>query len=199
MRVAVLTPSLPERGDLLAEAVESVRAQSLAPAVHAIGIDYDDVGIGAMLNGLARGTDAEWLARLDDDDLLKPNHLAVLSARADEADIVYSWCEVAPVNGETPTPSVLGEGGWVPNQDFDADRLREGNYIPATALVRRSLWEKIGGWLEDGWGFRTPRKDPAATEDWDFWLRALDADARFVCVPEVTWTYRYHGGNLWFR
>jgi hypothetical protein len=25
---------------------------------------------------------------------------------------------------------------------------------------------------------------------WDLWVRALDAGARFKCVPAVTWTYR---------
>jgi hypothetical protein len=115
---------------------------------------------------------------------------------------VYSWCHVAPrvANGTVPElPAVLAENGWLPNQDFDEDRLRAANYIPATTLVRRALWTKLAGWREDGWRFGAEHDDPALTEDWDFWLRALDARARFVCVPKVTWTYRYHGGNLWLR
>ena len=52
MRIAVLTPSLPERGELLAEAAASVRAQTLKPAVHAIAVDYENAGIGALLNRL---------------------------------------------------------------------------------------------------------------------------------------------------
>ena len=202
MRIAVLTPSLPERGELLAEAAASVRAQTLRPAVHAIAVDYENAGIGALLNRLARGTEAEWLARLDDDDLLQPSHLEVLSSAAEKADVVYSWCDVAPrvENGVVPDlPAVLEEDRWLPNQDFDESRLRAGNYIPATTLVRRSLWAELAGWREDGWRFGGERDDPARTEDWDFWLRALDAGARFVCVPRVTWTYRYHGGNLWLR
>lgn len=202
MRIAVLTPSLPDRGELLAEAVASVRAQTHRPTVHAIAVDYDSDGIGALLNRLAGSTDAEWLARLDDDDLLEPNHLEVLGSAADRADVVYSWCQVAPrvADAVVPdVPAVLGENRWVPNQEFDEARLRAGNYIPATTLVRRSLWAELGGWREDGWRFGGEREDPALTEDWEFWLRALDAGARFVCVPVVTWTYRYHGGNLWLR
>jgi hypothetical protein len=94
---------------------------------------------------------------------------------------------------------VLDADGWVPNQEFDEDRLRSRNYIPATALVRRSLWQHVGGWLEGGWGLGNGLRDAELAEDWDFWLRALDARARFLCIPEVTWTYRYHGTNLWFR
>ena len=199
--IAVLTPSLPDRGEMLVEAAESVRMQTARPSVHAIGVDYEDIGIGRMLNRLAAGVEAEWLARLDDDDLFKPNHLEVLASGVGAADVVYSWCDVVgrSANGVTPpVPAVLGPAGWMPNQDFDADLLRERNYIPATALIRRSLWQELGGWLESGWGLDDDRRN-ARAEDWDFWLRALDAGARFSCIPEVTWTYRYHGANLWFR
>jgi hypothetical protein len=200
--IAVLTPSLPERDDMLAEARASVQAQTLKPTIHAIGIDYGALGIGRMLNQLAAGVDVEWLARLDDDDVFKPNHLEVLASRVDDGDVIYTWCEIAPKtrNGRTPdVPSVLGPAGWIPNQEFDAETLRERNYIPATTLIRKSLWESIGGWSLPGWGVHDSPQEPEFAEDWDFWLRALDAGARFLCIPEVTWIYRYHGANLWFR
>jgi hypothetical protein len=187
---------------MLSEAVESVRRQTLRPSIHAIGVDYQDIGIGKMLNRLASGSEADWLARLDDDDLFKPNHLEILASGADRADVVYSWCDVEPVatHGAVPDPpAVLGQQGWIPNQEFDAALLRQRNYIPATTLIRRSLWQELGGWLETGWGLGDTGRGPQAAEDWDFWLRALDAGARFLCLPEVTWTYRYHGANLWFR
>ncbi len=200
--IGVLTPSLPGREDMLAEAMASVQAQTVKPTIHVIGIDHARVGIGRMLNQLARGVDTEWLARLDDDDVFKPNHLEVLSSGADQADVVYTWCEVAPRarNGQAPAvPSVLGPAGWIPNQEFDAEKLRERNYIPATTLIRKSLWESIGGWSLPGWGVQDTPREPEFAEDWDFWLRALDAGARFLCIPEVTWTYRFHGENVWFK
>jgi hypothetical protein len=202
MNIAVLTPALPSRGDMLVEAIASVRAQTLAPTAHLVGIDHARIGIGRMLNQLADAAEAEWLARLDDDDLLDPNHLEALASVAGEADIVYSWCRIAPRNSgpvEPAYPSVIGSSGWVPNQTFDADRLRASNYIPATTLLRKSLWHELGGWHLAGYGVGDSPPSPDGTEDWDFWLRSLDAGARFVCLPEVTWTYRYHGENLWFR
>ena len=187
---------------MLAEAIASVNAQTLPPVAHLIGVDHQLIGIGRTLNRLATAVEAEWLARLDDDDLFDPNHLETLASRADGADIVYSWCRVAPrVMGasEPPYPSVIGTSSWVPNQSFDADRLRKSNYIPATTLIRRSLWEELGGWHLAGYGVGDSPRTPEGTEDWDFWLRSLDAGARFACIPEVTWTYRYHGDNLWLR
>jgi hypothetical protein len=81
---------------------------------------------------------------------------------------------------------VEGRGAWNPNAPFDAERLRQGNYIPATTLIRAELCAELGWRADAQHGF----------EDWDFWLRALDAGASFACIPEVTWLYRFHGENL---
>jgi hypothetical protein len=202
LSIAVLTPSLPERAEMLVEAMASVRAQTLKPSIHVVGIDHDRVGIGRMLNQLAASVEAEWLARLDDDDLFEPNHLEVLASGPEQADVIYTWCEVRPRalgDAVLPVPPVLGPSGWTPNQEFDADRLRERNYIPATTLIRKSLWHELGGWTLPGWGVSESTREPESAEDWDFWLRALGAGARFHCIPEVTWVYRYHGENVWLR
>jgi GT2 family glycosyltransferase len=175
-RIVVLTASVPERSSFRADAIESVNAQTLPPVAHIIMIDHERAGPAAMLNRMlpaAIASGAEWVAQLADDDVLHPNHLATL-ATATDADIIYSYCDVE------------GRGGWNPNAPFDAARLRRENYIPATTMIRADLCAELG-WREDaahGW------------EDWDFWLRALDRDATFRCVPEVTWTYRFHGSNL---
>lgn len=176
MRIAVITPSLPTRGAMLAEAVESVRAQTLQPVAHLVGVDYERVGSAAMRNALVRATDAEWIAPLDDDDVLYPRHLEDLAGAAENADIIYSYCDVT------------GRPGWTPNSPFDEDRLRRENYIPVTTLIRRSLLVRLGGWRNsadcvNGW------------EDADLWRRSLDMGARFVCVPEVTWCYRFSAVN----
>jgi hypothetical protein len=39
MNIPVLTPAVPSRGDMLAEAIASVRAQILAPTAHLVGMD----------------------------------------------------------------------------------------------------------------------------------------------------------------
>lgn len=174
-RISVLTPALPDRLPLLAECVASVRAQTLRPTAHLIQLDYERRGCAAVLNVLlAAAAEAEWVALLADDDLFLPHHLATLAAHTD-ADIIYPYCRV------------VGRD-WNPNAPFDEAQLRAGNFIPSTTLIRRSLADRLGGWRTDAAnGF----------EDWDFWLRALDAGGRFRCVPEVTWVYRFHdGGNM---
>jgi len=176
MGVVVVTPSLPSRVDLRAECVASVMAQTLQPVAHIIHLDYQRIGPAACLNAMlpaAVETGAEWIAQIADDDLMLPRHLELLAGETD-ADVVYSYCDV------------IGRGGWNPSAAFDADRLRAGNYIPATTLIRTELCSELGWRTDAAHGF----------EDWDFWIRALDAGARFVCVPFVTWVYRFHGENL---
>jgi glycosyltransferase involved in cell wall biosynthesis len=195
MEITVLTSSLPERHEMLAEAMTSISAQTLAPVAHLIGVDHARTGHVPVLNRLVSAAASDWVARLDDDDLLDPNHLEVLAESAGKGDVIYSWCRIqgrAGITGERlPIPD-LQQLHWDPNQHFDADLMRERNFIPATGpLIRRSLVEQLGGWRDDRPG--------GMWEDGDFWVRALDAGAHFHCVPQITWTYRFHGGNLWLR
>lgn len=169
--------SLPERHAFRAEAIRAIEAQTLKPVAHFVGIDYEHAGPAEMLNRLLPACVAacvEWVAQTADDDLWYPHHLETLAKHAAEADIVYPYCDVE------------GRPGFNPNQPFDADALRQGNYIPATTLIRTSLCVELGWRATSEHGF----------EDWDFWIRALDVGARFVCVPEKTWVYRFHGTNM---
>ena len=174
--ITVLTASLPSRPAMLAECVASITAQTRTPAAHLIGIDHARSGTSAVRNALLAAVRTEWVAVLDDDDLALPDHLETLLAAGDGADIVYSL------------PAVEGRDGWQPVGPFDPERLRRESYIPATALVRTRLLEVLDGW-------HISAATPNGWEDWDLWLRALDAAARFAFVPVVTWRYRFHGGN----
>lgn len=181
MSVTVLTPTLPERAEMLRECILSVQAQTVQPEAHLIWCDTERAGCAAALNKLWPRAVTEWVAVLADDDLIDPEHLQVLlaqaqvSAYAGPVDVVYSYCRV-----------VGRKDGWTPNKPFSAWGVRQGTHpIPATALIRRSLVEKLNGW----------RQPPGGYEDEDFWRRALDVGARFVQVRRITWSYRWHGGN----
>lgn len=175
--LTVIVPTIPERSALLAEAVASLEAQT-HPVQWLVGEDKDHHGPIATVNALAGSVTTDWLFRLDDDDLVDPDHFAVLDPWLDgDADIVYSWCRIEGGNDEHPPEQfqvrLQAEFGW--------EHLREANWIPASAAIRTDLWHELGGYRESDW---------TEHEDWDFWVRALDAGARFRCVPAVTWTYR---------
>lgn len=178
-RISVITAALPSRLALLHSCISSVTNQTYEPVEHLVGVDHQRAGTGSVKSRLVLAAQGDWIATLDDDDVLLPNHLATLASYATDADIVYSYCRVE------------GRDGWNPNRPFDAEALRVGNFIPATALIRRSLLVQVGGW-------RDSADCPHGWEDWDLWLRCLDAGARFVCAPSVTWVYRFHGRNKTF-
>lgn len=176
MRIAVVTASLPERHKQRAECVESVASQTLSPVMHLVAIDYERVGPAGMLNRMLPSVieaDADWIAQVADDDILYPNHLETLAAHSRDADIIYPYCDV---DGRD----------WNPNHPYDPAKLRTENYIPATTLIRTSLAVSLNGWTPE-YGNRC--------EDWNFWKEAQSIGARFVCVPERTWLYRFHGSN----
>lgn len=171
--VTVITATIPERASLLAEMNDSIDAQSVAPAARLVAVDTDHTGPEKVLNQLAEQATTEWVFRLDDDDLLEPNHFATLAPHlTPDLDVVYSWCTV-----DSP---FLEDACF--QRDFDAVALREGNYIPSAACVRRKMWSALGGLSTD--------HQMAQYEDWEFWLRALSRGAVFKCIPEITWTYR---------
>lgn len=192
MSITVLTATLGRRPEMLAEALASVRAQTLPPLEHLVVDDgshsvpdlpgatvlrVDHRGLGGARNAgleLARG---EAVALLDDDDLWHPDHLAACWAELQRtgADVVYADCdEVGRRDGYTFTV-----------KDFDAELLERENYlcVPAT-VVRTSALRDVGGFSE------------GALEDWHTWKRMARAGKRFVHLPQVTVTYRFHTDNL---
>lgn len=123
--VTVITATMPGREALLAEAMASVVEQTLAPADHLITVDYVRRGGARPRNLLAAAVATPWLATLDDDDKLYPQHLKRLMAVADEADVVYSWCDTS------------GPDPWTAyNLPFAPELLRRQSIVSHVALVR---------------------------------------------------------------
>lgn len=162
--VSVVTTAIQSRADdLLVECEASVRAQIGVSCEHLVWMDEAGQGAAWGVNHLAQKAQGEWLLPLADDDLILPRCLEILTSASDGADVVYS------------PPLVWGNDSWHFFQDPP--------YIPATALIRRELFLKLGGY-EQG---------IVREEDRSFWWKAYDADATFVKVAEhPTWVYRFH-------
>jgi glycosyltransferase involved in cell wall biosynthesis len=161
---------MPKRGGMLREMLLSVDGQSLAPDRHLI-----DISVGPVvpkLNGMLSLVDDGWVVQVDDDDLLYPNHVEVLAANL-RADVVWTWCDV------------VGRD-WSPNAEYQPYVLQVHNYIPANCAIRAEAIKALGGHRA------VPLPD---WHDWDLLRRLERAGASFLCVPQVTWQYRFHGGN----
>src|ERR1017187_9001786 len=137
--ITVITASMPGRASLLAETVQSVADQTVAPFAHLIRIQappkLGPAHSCANHNALLGMVETEWLAGIDDDDLLLPNHIQVLSDAISSwgqidstVDLIYTWpqedCGVPRVD-VTEWP-----------QDELIRVLMCGNMIPATVAMR---------------------------------------------------------------
>src|ERR1019366_7731644 len=96
MKIAVITPTKPNRAQLLEECRASVREQTRAADTHAVAIDGTLEGPSAVRNRLILELPPEydWVAFLDDDDVMLPDHLKVLSSASEGADVIYSLCQI---------------------------------------------------------------------------------------------------------
>lgn len=181
--ITVIMGTLLEREELRAQMLGSVEDQTVPPAHVLYEIDKNHRGVILVYNGLARQVTTEWLFPFADDDLLDPDHFETLAPYLnDEADIVYTWCRLTGNDkmGESTFQVEIPEDEVERKTFFE--NLRLNNCIPGSAAIRTSLWRHLGGYA--------PADQRNAPEDWDFWLRACDAGARFRCIPKVTWTYR---------
>lgn len=171
--VTVCTPSLPHRNEMLSECMTSVRDQTWQPKAHMVCVDYERAGAASIVNKLIDAANTEWIAPLADDDLFYPNYIEELLSNAEDADMIYPWCEVTGTRN-----------GWNPNSHLDLDRLKADNYIPATVLIRKSAWEKVGGYPE------------VVCEDHAMWIKLMEAGLKIKCHPKILWQYRFHGRNI---
>ena len=204
--VAVCVPTIPARRELLDRALHSVAAQVVGDDVTlSASVALDDEGLGAAVtrNRAWRDADAEWVAFLDDDDELRPEHVNACLRHAQEtgADLVYPWFNIhndagvdisandplrAPVDGYYASPY-----GLAFSDDLRRELLTRNNFIPVTVLVRRKLLAAVGGFPVPN----TPEWPESCCEDWGLWRRLLEAGARFEHLPMRTWIWYWHGRN----
>jgi hypothetical protein len=182
--VTVVIPHIPTRPNALARAVKSAATQTVKPRGIVIATDTYRDGSAITRNRGMYMADTNWLAFLDDDDVLLPNHLEVLldHAEATGAGVIYSGCTVIGQDGrEVPSREEWGRFGL----PFDADLLRDHSWLPVTSLVHHSLAKKAL--------FGAP--ESSIYDDWGFYLRLLDLGATFSHVPVKTWIWNHTGKN----
>jgi glycosyltransferase involved in cell wall biosynthesis len=194
-RISVLMPCF-NHGAFIAEAVNSVRAQTLQDFEIIIVDDGStdlatretlarlsapgttvlttaNHGLPAARNHAARHASGEFYCALDADDKLAPTWfekaVGVLDSQPNVM-FVSHWLETFGDERWT----------WTPEQ-CDLPALLARNTVNGAALVRRSAFDAVGGYSEDM---------HEGCEDWDFWLRLVEAGFHGTIIPEVLFYYR---------
>jgi glycosyltransferase involved in cell wall biosynthesis/GT2 family glycosyltransferase len=128
----------------------------------------------ARNNGI-KNAKGKYICCLDADDKLKPTYLEKCVARmeAENLDICYSWLQEFGNSHEIR-----------PSLDFRLETLIQYNGVIVSAVFKRDIWEKIGGY------------NPQMTqgyEDWDFWIAIAKFGGIGAIIKEPLFLYRKHG------
>jgi len=136
-------------------------------------------GLPAARNHGARHAAGELLCCLDADDRLHAEWLekAVAALDADPGlAFVSHWLRAF---GDE-------EWDWTP-RDCGFPALLDVNTVNGAALVRRAVWEAVGGQDE------TLRE---GCEDWDFWIGLVERGHRGAILPEILFYYRRRADSM---
>lgn len=206
--ISVVVPAYNEER-YIAEALDSILAQS-RPALEVIVVDDGSTdgtvaAVGPYLERVRliqqenrgcpgafdtgfREAKGEFVALCPADDVWEPQKLEwqqdVLNTHG-QVDVVFGTASrFGLATGDHVRPERTGvlERAW-----FAAQMYRRNLIADPSAVVRRSLYLELGGY------------EPLVGEDYEFWMRALAADATFHYDPRLVVRLREHGGNLSYR
>ena len=176
LNISVVIPTIPARAALLDRAHRSVAAQTLPPAAVIVAVDTDRAAAAATRNRALSQVATDFVAFLDDDDELYPEHLKALArfVRLTRTDVAYPGYDADddPVN-------MFG-------LPFDPVLLRRANFIPVTVLAKTEKVREAGGFQPH------PDVNGDPCEDWGLWLAMLDRGAKFAHLPRRTWRWHNH-------
>ena len=147
-------------------------------------------GIVSALNhglSLAQGP---WIARMDADDESHPERLA-LQVQSLESDPSLGLVSCRVRYGDDPSvhPGFARHVDWM-NQQITHEQLLLSRFIESpmahpTVMFRRELIDRLGGYREGPF-----------PEDYELWLRWLDAGVRMAKRPEMLLTWNDPPGRL---
>jgi GT2 family glycosyltransferase len=145
--------------------------------------------LGAARNAAVRLARGEYVLFMDDDNLAKPHELAVFARAAAHsgADVLTTVSDIFRDTDNAGNPPACSRELWVPIGNAAGLGVFRNVFGDANALVRRSLFERLGGFTEDyGVGH----------EDWEFFARATLAGANLQLVPEPLFWYRVGSASM---
>lgn len=140
-----------------------------------------NLGISGNTNYGVSSSIGEYVVFLDHDDVLMPEALyyAALAIESDGADFLYS--DEMNFSG-----SIENVCAVTLKPDFSEYTLRGINYIGHMCVVKRSLFDEVGGF----------RKDFDGSQDYDLVLRLSEKAEKIWHLPYVLYGWRIHEGSV---
>ena len=143
-----------------------------------------NAGLASARNTAFAATRTEWCFVLDADNCLEPEAVSACFGLAQQMSPEVAV--IHPLIRDCPDSLCGSATGLLSPLPWGQERLRRGNYIDAMALVRRSAWQVVGGYvhIHGGW------------EDYDFWCSLIDAGFQGVQCPQVLARYNRHHDSM---
>lgn len=145
--------------------------------------------LGAARNNAVRHARGDYVMFMDDDNLAKPEELAVFAhaAACSGADILTTVSDIFADVDAAAGPPASSRQLWIPLGGAAGLGVFRNVFGDANALVRKATFESLGGFTEDyGVGH----------EDWEFFARAVLAGANLQLVPEPLFWYRVNASSM---
>lgn len=188
----------------VAEAVESVLAQTVAPFEVIVVDDGSTDGTVAVLqrfgsairilrqsgggpsaarNAGAAVASGYWLAFLDADDLWLPQKLERQLEMAARAPLAMVYTDRFNIGARGALPEIHGTLQPLYGGDIFIPLLMLGNHITTSSvMVRTEVFRALNGFSED----------LRAAEDWELWVRLAEHHLVGACTEPLV-SYRFHG------
>jgi glycosyltransferase involved in cell wall biosynthesis len=142
-------------------------------------VRQENRGLPGARNAGMRLAEGRFLVPLDADDEIAPEFLEVLrSALEERPDAAYAHCWSELYGDEEAT--------WVA-RPFNPYLLALSNSVVGCVLMRTEAWKQVGGYDETMLH---------GNEDWDMWLRLLEAGWDQVQIRRSLFRYRRHGVSM---
>lgn len=148
-------------------------------------IEQDHAGVAAAANAGAAAARGEFIARMDADDVSHPERLAAQVAFLDAVEnrgVGVAGCLVEFGGDRAAAEGYARHVDWV-NSLVTPDEIALHRFVEAplanpSVMFRRELVARHGGY-----------RDGEFPEDYELWLRWLDAGVRMAKVPRVLLTW----------
>lgn len=144
--------------------------------------------LGKARNTAVREARSEFLLFMDDDNVARPTMVSrfMQVAVSSGADLVTTMFEVFSSDKKPTAKTPLVER-FMPVGDVISFSVMANAFGDANSLIRRSVFEKLGGFSEDyGLGH----------EDFELFLRAALTGAKVSVIPEPLFWYRRFGESM---
>ena len=153
-------------------------------------------GIAAARNAAAAAADGDYLLFIDADDYAKPDEISTFVGAATHGGADIVTCFVDRFSGDD-TP---GRGEYAGRATYLGAAIAPGlfhnRFGSGNFLIRRTVFEKLGGFAEESAGELIDDACGADGEDWEFLARAALVGMRLETVPRALTWHRVCGGSI---